>query len=162
MAGPGPEKGTGQDKWSEALTDAVDHVKAKTEAQEKQEQPPKDRRPFFLAAGFVILAIVWGFNIYYFTRPIPPLSPQEQMRDLREEISYMAQEVQAYFDEEGRLPTPAEVGFDTEEWLEYTVVSAEAGQYTISATEGTVSVTYDGTLPLLQWVEGADGQGGGS
>lgn len=45
------------------------------------------------------MVVIWGFNIYFFTRPVPPLTPEEQMRDLREEISYMAQEVQALFDD---------------------------------------------------------------
>jgi hypothetical protein len=110
----------------------------------------------------VVLVVIWVFNIYFFTRPIPPLSPEEQMRDLREEVSYMAQEIGAFYEDEGRLPTAAELDFETEEWLEYTVVDAETGQYAISATEGSVSVTYDSTRPLLPWVRGAGNLEGGS
>lgn len=60
------------------------------------------------------------------------------------------------------MPSAAELDFETEEWLQYTVVNAETGQYAITATEGTVSVTYDGDRPLDQWIRGTDSQGGGS
>ncbi|MFC1660939.1 hypothetical protein ACFL3S_05725 [Gemmatimonadota bacterium] len=148
------------DKWSEALADAVDHVRTHEAAEDQPQEPRPNRKPVMLGEGVALLVLVWGWNLYYLTRPLEPLSPEEQLADLREEASYYAEEIQLFFSEEGRLPTLAETEMEEEEGLEYRVVDSEAGRFQVIRREENLSVTYDGSIPLRQWVSGSDVQGG--
>jgi len=114
-------------------------------------KPPVDRGPLLRLANASLAVIVaaWIFLS-------PPAWLPQQARDLRSSqqrelglrmvIAMEAARVTAYRDAEGRLPTSlAEAGGDARS-VRYVVV--DASHFTMSASDGPASVTYESTQPI--------------
>ena len=95
--------------------------------------------------------VVAAWNGYRLRTPAT-LSPVEQAADLRAEAAVLVREIEAYRDLQGRLPEPAAIAYLMDQGLSYRVVDPVVGRYEVTRTAGGVSVTYDGSLPVVLWV----------
>jgi hypothetical protein len=127
------------------------------EAQAAQAKPPMDRGPLLRLVN-AVLAV--GIALWFFFAP-PEWLPQSgsdqrstEQRELglRVVLAMEAARVTAYRDTEGGLPaTLAEAGGDQRS-VRYVVV--DASRFTLSASDGIASATYDSTQPLGTLLDG--------
>lgn len=140
--------------WDDVVGDAVDRI-AEAEANvaaARERQRPRSRAPL-LAVGLVMLAAVAAWDVWYFTRPPEGLPVAVVAEDLRYSVQFVAELVEDFRAENGHLPTPADLGEQTTEEITY-AVSGEA--YTITASDGSATVTYHSSVPLATWVAGGE------
>ncbi|MBA4070683.1 MAG: hypothetical protein C0497_02450 [Gemmatimonas sp.] len=126
--------------------------------QAAQDRPPRGRGPLLRAVNAALAA---GIALWLFFAP-PDWLPQSgtdrrstEQRELglRVVLAMEAARVTAYRDAEGRLPaTLAEAGGDPRS-VRYIVV--DASRFTLSASDGIASATYDSTQPLGTLLGGA-------
>ncbi|MBI2409136.1 MAG: hypothetical protein HYV19_12625 [Gemmatimonadetes bacterium] len=121
------------------------------EAQAAQTKAPVDRGPLLRALN---AALAVGVAVFLFAAPPDWLpqgapdrrTPEQREMGLRVVLAFEAARVNAYREAEGRLPeTLAEAGGDTRA-VRYTAV--DATRFTLSASDGASSLSYDSTEPL--------------
>lgn len=128
------------------------------EVEAAQSRPPVDRGPLLRALN---AALAVGIALWLFSAP-PEWLPQSgadrrsvEQRELglRLVLAMEAARVTAYRDTEGVLPpTLADAGGDQRS-VRYVVV--DASRFTLSASDGVTSVSYDSTQPLGTLLGGA-------
>jgi hypothetical protein len=143
--------------WSGAVDDVLEkvarHQAAVLEA-EKRQRPPGQGR--VLVSALVALAAVVAWNAWMLTRIPEGLPPEVVAEDLRYTVHFAAGAIEDFRAEHGRLPTAAEV----EEYLGPEMVyEVDGNAFTVTATDAETQVTYDGSVPLTEWIQGS---GGGS
>jgi hypothetical protein len=121
------------------------------EAQAAQTKPPVDRGPLLRALN---AALAVGVALFLFAAP-PDWLPrgtsdartaEQRVTALRVVLAFEAARINAYREAEGRLPeTLAEAGGDARA-VRYTAV--DATRFTLSASDGASSLSYDSTEPL--------------
>ena len=153
----GDENGAPQAEWDEAVSRTVDRAEAsKAEAEAAaQRQRPRSRKP--LVAGLIMaLALVVAWDVSRWNQPPAPLPPEEQTTSLRWVIAGVVEEVQAFRTAEGNLPSAADLEGLLDEAISYQVVG---DGFRVVGTAGEIELTFDGSVPLEEWVANA---GGGS
>ncbi len=123
-----------------------------------QSRPPVDRGPLLrafnaaLAVSIALLLLVAPPD--WLPQSSKDLRSNEQRElGLRLVLAMEAARISAYLDEEGRLPeTLAEAGGDPRD-VRYVVV--DAARFTLSASDGAASATYDSAQPLGALLGGA-------
>ncbi len=143
--------------WSGAVDDVLEKVAEHEVAVEEVEerQKPKSRTPILVGA-LVLLVVVGAWNAWVLTRPPEGLPPEVVSDGLRYTVQMAAEAVQDFRAEQGRLPSSEEVADYLDDFVVYVVTS---DGFAITAFDGEVQVTYDGSVPLEAWM--AD-TGGGS
>ncbi|MFQ5536857.1 MAG: hypothetical protein ACE5GJ_05330 [Gemmatimonadota bacterium] len=143
--------------WDGAVNEVMTKV-AEHEAAVRAVEAGRPRRSRIWLLLFSGLAILGSavFNVWYFTRPPPGLPPEVVTRDLRWEAWAVAQEVEAFREQEGRLPSPEEISEVMDEGVSYT---ADGEHYRIAVEDGDLRVVYEDTVPLDTWVAGKDDGG---
>ncbi len=151
------------DLRKQALQKAYEIAKSITteqarEAQAALSRPPVDRGPLLRAVN---AALAVGIALWLLFAP-PEWLPQSgadrrstEQRELglRVVLAMEAARVSAYRDAEGVLPaTLADAGGDQRS-VRYVVV--DASRFTLSASDGAASATYDSTQPLGMLIGGA-------
>ena len=147
MADSTPPK---QSDWDDVVGDAVDRI-AEAEANvaaARERQRPRSRTGL-LGVGLVVLAAVAAWDVWYFTRPPEGLPVEVVAEDLRYSVQFVAELVEDFQAENGRLPTPAELGDQTTEEITYAVTG---DAFTVTASDGVATVTYHSSVPLTTWM----------
>ena len=153
--------GTGEEEKSRdfdgAVSEVMDHVaEHAARAEEGVAQGRPASRRGILVAALVVLVLVAAWDVYMLTRPPTGLPPEIVAEDLRWSAGLAAQEIEAFRAEQGRLPDPSEIADILDEGLTYRV---EDDHYIVTASDGDLAVSYDGSVPLDRWLRG---EGGGS
>lgn len=140
--------------WHATISEATDHVDEGevqlADVQTRREQAVGESRirRYVLLLLPVLLAVV-AWNVWMFTRP-PEAPPDADIGlALRETAGALAREVLALTAQQGRLPTPAEVGDELDDELTYEL-SGEG--FVVTNTDGVLQVRYDGSRPVDDWV----------
>ena len=148
--------------WSDAVSQASDHVVQRDRAIEEaaEGQKPKSKGPL-LAAVALIFACVIVWDVQVLTRPPPDLSATEEALHLRWFVAEAVGVIEDFRDENGQLPTRADLGDQMDEEVFY-AVRGEA--YVVGLDGERITVEYDGTVPLDEWVpfESTASEGGSS
>lgn len=143
--------------WSGAVDEVLDtvaeHEAAIEEAEERQR--PKSRTPMLVGA-LTLLVLVGVWNAWVLTRPPESLPPEVVSDGLRYTVQMAAEAIQDFRAEQGRLPSAAEVADYLDDFVVY-VVTIDG--FAVTAMDGEVQVTYDGSVPLEVWMAET---GGGS
>ena len=101
------------------------------------------------SAGVRLLALVVAWDVSRWTQPPVPLTPEEQSIDLTWIVAGVVEEVEAFRTAEGRLPSTA----DLEDLLDETVsYQVEGDGFRVVGTAGEAELTFDGSLPLGEWI----------
>ena len=143
--------------WSGAVDDVLDKVaEHKAVAEDVEErQKPKSRTPILVGA-LTLLVVVGAWNAWILTRPPEGLPPEIVANGLRYSVQFAAEVVEDFRAEQGRLPRAAEVADYLDDFVVY-VVTIDG--FAVTAMDGDVQVTYDGSVPLDVWMAET---GGGS
>jgi hypothetical protein len=146
--GPQPRR-----EWAEVVAEASAHVRDRDSAVEAagELQKPRSRGPI-LAAAAVVLAGVVAWDFYMLSRPPEPAPPGEEVVDLRWFVADAVELIEAFRDENGRLPSRADLDEKLPAELEY---EARGEGYVVALAGEANRVVYDGSVPLAGWVEGA-------
>ena len=110
-------------------------------------QPEVKRRWLGLGLGLILAcaAILYTKPAWLFTPPPPPEPPALQEASIKLAIYRAAMRIDAFLRSNGRLPeTAAEAGAQ----VAGTVYAPAEDHYTITATSGSHTVTYDSRTPL--------------
>lgn len=144
------ERGRRPPEWEATVSEAVEHLEASEgQVADARARRARGRAGLHLALALPVLAVVLGWNAWLATRP-PELPPDEDIAlALRENAAVLVQEVVAFRDDQGRLPTPDAMAHLTDDEVTYT--PTDTG-FEVHATDGVVEVRYDGSLPLERWV----------
>lgn len=142
-----------EDLRKQALQKAYEIAQSITTEQSKaaQPKPAVDRGPLLrtINAALAVGVAAWMFlapPAWLPQRTPDRRSPQQRELGLRLVLAMEAARVTAFRDLEGRLPeTLTEAGVEAR-GLRYTVIDDR--HFTLSATEGLASVTYDSAQPL--------------
>lgn len=136
--------------WDATVSRAVDHVEESDQAVAEADARRSRSRPgTYVLVALPLLAAVVAWNVWAFTRA-PDVPPDTEVAfALRQTAGALAAEVLAVQALQGRLPTPAELADLVDEELTYSL--AEGG-FVITNTDGVVQVTYDGSVPVAEWV----------
>jgi hypothetical protein len=122
------------------------------EAMAAQTKPPVDRGPLLRAVNAGLAVAIAGWMLFapppWLPRLQAPARPVEQrVVSLRLTLALDAARIVAFREAEGRLPESlAEAGGDVRNGVRYVVV--DANRFTLSASDGNASVSYDSTSPL--------------
>jgi hypothetical protein len=106
------------------------------------------RRIRLVVLGTLLAATVVGAG-YLSLRPRPPLPPQEQEADLRWAVARVVGQVETFRNEHGRLPAAQDLYGLLSDAVVYV---REGSHYRVIGDRGGVRVTYDGSVPLDEWV----------
>lgn len=141
-----------RDKWADVVSSAEDHVRMDASYVSRTAQPLPGRNVFVLLVG-VVVAVAAALA----TSRIGPgstlvLPPTQQASDLRGEVALLVEQIEAFREERGTLPTADLLEPFLDEGYEYEVLDASAGRYEVRRSAGGVEVTYDGSLPLGLWL----------
>ena len=148
------------DLRKQALQKAYEIAKSITTDQAKaaEPKPAVDRGPLLRAvnAALAVLIAAWLFFAPpdWLPRPLSDGRTIEQRSlGLRVVLALEAARVRAYHEAEGKLPPSlVEVGGDLR-GVRYVVI--DDARFTLTATDGTASVTYDSTEPLADLLGGS-------
>jgi hypothetical protein len=147
-----PKRGspTGSDR-NRALSDALSRVLEEKAAQNAAAatRPRRARR----GAGIVLglgLALVLAWDVWRWISPgtLPP--PEEQAYALRRSVGAVAKEVLAMQAADGALPDREQVAHMLDDALTYQRIG---DHFIIMNTDGEYVVTYEGALPVDEWVQ---------
>ncbi|MBM3907756.1 MAG: hypothetical protein FJ363_06740 [Gemmatimonadetes bacterium] len=128
------------------------------EAMAKQAKPPVDRGPLLRAVNAGLTVAIAGWMLFapppWLPRLQTPARPAEQrVVALRLTLALDAARIIAFRDAVGRLPeTLAEAGGDVRNGVRYVVVDAD--RFTLAASDGAASVTYDSIESLNALLSG--------
>ena len=114
-------------------------------------KPPTDWQPILRAfnAALAVAAVAWLFLSppAWLPQGTPDLRSNEQRElGLRVVLAIEAARVNAYRDNEGRLPESLAVAGGDARSVRYVMI--DDTRYTLSASDGTASATYESTTPL--------------
>ena len=118
-------------------------------------QKPKSRTPILVGA-LALLVVVGAWNVWALTRPPEGLPPEIVADGLRYTVQLAAEAVEDFRADQGRLPSAEEVADYLDDFVVYVVTS---DGFAVTAMDGEVQVTYDGSVPLEAWMAET---GGGS
>jgi hypothetical protein len=138
------------EQWDLAVKDAVTTVAERELASEAaaRKLAPK-RRKRLLAGSVAVLTIVAAWDFWTISRPPEGLPEATIAEDLRYAVQFAAESIEDFRAERGRLPSQAETSAVVDEDL---IFDVDGDDYSITAVDGTVRVTYDGSTPLDGWV----------
>lgn len=147
-----PERRDFQGAVADAAKAVAETKAAQDEAAERQK--PRPRGPI-LVASLVLLVVVGIYDWYVLTRPPEALPDDIVAADLRISVGTLAEEIDLFFAQEGRLPTVADLTADEllDEGVTY---AAQDSGYTITATDEVVTVTYESATDLESWIAGGN------
>lgn len=142
--------------WAGAVDEVLDRVAAHEAAVEEvaERQKPRSRLPWLVAALAVLLGVA-AWDVWLLSRPPEGLPDVVVLEDLRYEVQLVAEVVEDFRAEEGRLPQAAEIAEYLDEDLEY---RSDGTSYVLIARDGDLSAVYDGSVPLAEWVAGTGGR----
>jgi hypothetical protein len=151
------------DLRKQALQKAYEIARSITTDQAKaaEPKPAVDRGPLLRAVNAALALLIAG---WLFLAP-PDWLPragndrrtvEQRTLGLRVVLALEAARVKAYRDAEGKLPASiAEAGGDVRS-VRYTAI--DDARFTLTATDGAASVTYDSTEPLADLLSGTGGR----
>jgi hypothetical protein len=147
----GKEPGRDAGYWDETLDEVLTNVARHEEASEAvaRRHTPRDRR-LVLVGALAILTLVVAWDYRTLSRPLQGLPPEVIAEDLRYGVQFAAEAVEDFRAEHARLPAASEVSDFLDESLIYSV---EGDQYSVTAVDGDIRVTYVGSTPLDIWFE---------
>jgi len=136
--------------WHGAVSDAVDDL-AETESAVAavNARQRRGRAATYTLMSLPVLVAVVAWNVWSLKRPPEVLPDAEIASALRQTAGALAEEVMALQRQQGRLPTPAELGGYVDDELIYAL---RGEGFVITNTDGVLMVTYDGRMPVDQWV----------
>jgi hypothetical protein len=150
MSEPKPGSPAGSDR-NRALSEAVSRVLEEKAAQTAAAatRPRRARRGTGIVLGLV-LGLVLAWDLWRWTNPgtLPP--PEEQAYALRRSVGAVAKEVLAMQAADGALPDREQVAHMLDDALTYQRIG---DHFIIMNTDGEYVVTYDGALPVDEWVQ---------
>ncbi|MDP2956555.1 MAG: hypothetical protein Q8N53_09040 [Longimicrobiales bacterium] len=138
--------------WDATVSRAVDHLDESDQAvAEADARRARSTPGMYVLVALTLLAVVVAWNVWAFTRaPEVPPDPEVAFA-LRQTAGALAAEVFAVQARQGRLPTTAELELADLVDEELTYALAEGG-FVITNTDGVIQVTYDGSVPVGEWV----------
>ncbi len=137
-------------EWVDAVSEASDHVQErKTAAEEAAERAKPKASGLALAVASAILASVVAWDAYVLTRPPEGLPPAEQEVDLAWLVVDAVDLIESYREDEGRLPTAADLSDLLDEEVSYTT---QGDRYFVVAVSDEVRVEYDSSLSIEEWI----------
>jgi hypothetical protein len=144
------EQDLGESSWSDAVTDASQHVAERDQAKEEaaSRQKPKAQAPK-LAVGVLVLLGVLAWNVTVLTRPPDPIALPEVQASLVWFVADAVEVVEDFQVDEGRLPSQAEAADLLEDDVEYL---PGGGGYAILIVSESTSVRYDSADDLEDWL----------
>jgi len=140
--------------WSEALSESTEQAREHALAWKQSGAPQKRRsQGALVAAAAVLLAAVTAWDVHVMTRPQNMPLPADEAVDLRWFLADAVELIENFRAEEGRLPSRADLG----DLLGDSFSLEIRGQMYVIGLEGAgTSVRYDGSVPLDEWVLGAE------
>jgi hypothetical protein len=126
-----------------------------------QHKPPVDRGPILRAVNAALAVAIAAWMLASPPDWLPRLSREARSVEQRElglrlTLAMDAARVVAFREAEGRLPESlAEAGADVRNGVRYVVV--DASRFTLAASDGNASVTYDSSQPLDALLSGRGG-----
>jgi hypothetical protein len=149
MSEPKPGSPAGSDR-NRALSDALSRVLEEKAAQNATAatRPRRARRGAGIVLGLV-LALVLAWDVWSWISPgtLPP--PEEQAYALRRSVGAVAKEVLAMQAADGALPDREQVSYMLDDALSYQRIGEH---FLITNTDGEYVVSYDGSVPVDEWV----------
>ena len=145
-----PKGSRPDDGWTgvvaEASDDIAEHKAVASAVSEAQVRKPNTALVATLA---VTLTVIMAMDIYVATRAPEPLPAAEQEIDLRWVVAGVVDEIEVFRQEQGRLPTAADLNGLLDEVISY---EPTGDSYLVSAGAGELRIEYDGSVPLETWV----------
>lgn len=138
------------DDWRDAVSEAVeDLTEMENAVAEVNARQRRGRAATYTFMALPVLAVVVAWNVWSFQRT-PEVPPDPEIASaLRQTAGALAEEVLALQERQGRLPTVAELGGYVDDELTYTL---RGEGFVITNTDGVLQVTYDGRMPVAEWV----------
>ncbi len=137
--------------WESAVAEASAHVEQRGAAAQAaaERQKPKAEGPR-IAATVVALVAVIAWNGFVWTRPLEPAPVPVERVNLAWLVADVADEVEDFRAEEGRLPTEEEMAALV---ADDDVTYRRRGEgFEITGTGDGATVRYDGSIPVTEWV----------
>lgn len=134
---------------ADTLADVLEHAAAKDEAARKRSGPKKEPRwkmPVGVNLGVFAVYLLIGQPEWAVVNKIPPPDAAVVETNLRGAVYMVANSIEAFRIERGRLPRSLEEAGRAYPGLDYQVLSP--GRYVLTAREGEVTLTYDSSEPL--------------
>lgn len=142
-------KGPGHD-WHGAVSDAVeDLAESESAVAAANARQRRGRAATYTLVALPVLVAVVAWNVWSFRRPPETLPDTEIAFALRQTAGALAEEVLALQEQQGRLPTSAELGGYVDDELTYAL---RGEGFVITNTDGVLKVTYEGPKPVADWV----------
>lgn len=136
--------------WQGAVSDAVeDLTETELAVAEVNARQRRGRAATYTLMALPVLVAVVAWNVWSFRRPPEVLPDAEIASALRQTAGALAEEVLALRERQGRLPAPAELGGYVDDELTYAL---RGEGFVITNTDGVLRVTYDGSMPVAEWV----------
>jgi len=152
--GPDNDKRDMTGTVGEVLETVAEHHAA-VEAVE-QRQKPKDRGRVLIGA-LVVLVVVAAWDVWILTKAPEGLPPEIVAADLHFDVQFAVEAVEDFRADEGRLPAAEEIS----DYLDDDVIYVTDGAgFSVTALDGDVQVTYDGSVPLEEWMAEVAAGGG--
>jgi len=139
-------------KWENAISRADDLVRREKSSGPDAPRPLPGQGVVMILAGLVVAVVVAFVSPQIIPGTPIQLSPTEQASDLRAEAAVLIEQIEAYREEYGRLPSPDVLVPFLDEGYHYRILDPTVGQYEVRRTSGGTEVTYDGTLSLGLWL----------
>lgn len=140
-------------EWEQVVSEATEHVRARGDAAAAaaQKQKPKSQAPKIVVLTVLLVGAI-GANVWQWTRTPPPMEASEERIHMAWAAVDLAQAVDDFRADEGRLPTAEEIA----DVIDDDVVYQPLGDgYSITVTGEGGSITFDGTGDVEAWARNA-------
>lgn len=142
----------------DAVKAVMEHAHERDEAAKKKDQPkkqPKWMLPLGINLGVFAVYLLIAGPQWVVIDPIEGPPQAERVEGLRLAMFLQAQRIEAYRQENGRLPESLEeIGASTPEGVEY--VLQGSSQYQLIGNAGETDLIYDSTQSAAEWVGSAE------
>ena len=143
---------TGHD-WEQVVSEATEQIRARGDvvAATARKQKPKSQGPTVALLSVLLTAAV-ALNIWQWNKP-PSVMPESQERvNMAWTAVDVAEAVESFRADEGRLPTADEIGDLLDEHVTYQLVG---DRYAVTVRGRSGSITYDGAEEPQDWARNA-------
>lgn len=139
--------------WEQVVSEATEHVRARGDAvaAASAKQRPKSQGPK-IAALSVLLVAALGANVWQWTRTPEPMPAAEETRHMAWAVVDVAQAVEDFRADEGRLPSAQDLAHVLHEDVVYQVVG---DTYSVTVNGDSGSLTFHGSEDVDTWARNA-------
>jgi hypothetical protein len=143
---------TGND-WEQVVSEATEHVRVRGSAvaAASEKQKPKSQAPKIAVLSVLLVAAI-GVNVWQWTRRPAPMPAAEEATNMAWSIVDVAQAVEDFRADEGRLPSADDIAPLLNEDVTYQVVGTS---YSVTVSGDSGSLTFDGSTDVEAWARNA-------